>query len=72
MHGVEISERLADHVVNEVVRATRDGDLFLFVNDAVIGIPRLFGVFYQNNSGTAKVEDNPEAVIFEEYGVVGT
>lgn len=44
------------HIVNEVVRATRDGELFLFVNDAVIGIPGLFGVFYHNNSGSAKVK----------------
>ena len=44
------------HIVDEVVRATRDGELFLFVNDAVIGIPGLFGVFYHNNSGTAKVK----------------
>jgi uncharacterized protein (DUF2235 family) len=44
------------HLVDEIIRATRDGELFLFVNDAVIGIPGLFGVFYANNSGTATVK----------------
>jgi hypothetical protein len=43
------------HWIDERVRATRDGELFLFVNDAVIGVPGLFGIFYSNNSGTAKV-----------------
>ena len=27
------------YLINELIRATRDGELFLFVNDAVIGIP---------------------------------
>jgi len=43
------------HWIDERIRATRDGELFLFVNDAVIGIPGLFGIFYSNNKGTAKV-----------------
>jgi hypothetical protein len=29
--------------------------LFLFVNQAVIGFPGLFGFFYDNNSRAAKV-----------------
>jgi uncharacterized protein (DUF2235 family) len=43
------------HWIDEIVRATRDGELFLFVNYPVIGIPGLFGFFYEDNSGTAKV-----------------
>lgn len=43
------------HWINSPVRATRDGELFLFVNDAVIGIPGLFGTFYRNNGGSAQV-----------------
>jgi hypothetical protein len=43
------------HWINEPVRPTRDGELFLFVNDAVIGIPGLFDVFYANNGGSANV-----------------
>jgi len=43
------------HWLDERIRATRDGELFLFVNDAVIGIPGLFGIFYSDNSGTARV-----------------
>jgi hypothetical protein len=38
-----------------VLHATRDGELFLFVNDAVIGLPGLEGTFYSNNAGTADV-----------------
>jgi hypothetical protein len=44
-----------DHSIDEVMRATRDGELFLFVNDAVLGIPGLEGLFYSNNVGSADV-----------------
>jgi hypothetical protein len=44
-----------DHSIDEVMRATRDGELFIFVNDAVLGVPGLEGVFYSNNVGTADV-----------------
>jgi hypothetical protein len=37
------------------MHATRDGELFIFVNDAVLGVPGLEGVFYSNNVGTADV-----------------
>jgi hypothetical protein len=43
------------YLINEIIRAPRDGELFLFVNDAVIGIPGLYGRFYQNNQGTSRV-----------------
>ena len=43
------------HLINEVIRAPRDGELFLFVNDAVIGIPGLYGKFYENNQGSTRV-----------------
>jgi len=33
----------------------RDGELFLYVNDAVIGLPWFTGAFYQNNYGTAHI-----------------
>jgi hypothetical protein len=51
---------LTDKVlINEPIRATRDGELFLFVNDAVIGIPGFNGYFYKwfygNNKGSARV-----------------
>ena len=45
--------------INKEIKATRDGELFLFVNDAVIGIPGFNGyfykVFYDNNKGSARV-----------------
>jgi hypothetical protein len=37
------------------IRPTRSGELFIFVNDAVIGIPGLYDVFYWNNKGTGKL-----------------
>jgi uncharacterized protein (DUF2235 family) len=43
------------YLINEVIRAPRDGELFLFVNDAVIGIPGLYGKFYENNQGSSRV-----------------
>jgi len=44
-----------DHSIDEVMRATRDGELFLFINDAVLGVPGLAGLFYSNNVGSAEV-----------------
>jgi uncharacterized protein (DUF2235 family) len=38
------------------VRAPRDGELFFFVNDAVIGLPGLYDVFYRNNAGVGVVK----------------
>jgi hypothetical protein len=37
----------------------REGELFLFVNDAVIGLPFLTDLFYRNNEGTARVTVEP-------------
>jgi uncharacterized protein (DUF2235 family) len=42
-----------DHLIQSPIRATRDGELFVFVNDAVIGIPKLYDFFYKNNGGAA-------------------
>lgn len=36
-------------------KAARSGELFLYVNDAVIGLPWLSDTFYPNNGGKAKV-----------------
>ena len=48
------------HLINVPYRATRDGECFLFVNDAVIGIPGFDGYFYKlfygNNVGVTKVK----------------
>jgi uncharacterized protein (DUF2235 family) len=32
-----------------------DGELFLFVNDSVWGLPRLYGINYENNQGIASI-----------------
>lgn len=42
-----------DPYLQAPIRATRDGELFVFVNDAVIGIPGLYDSFYRNNGGAA-------------------
>jgi uncharacterized protein (DUF2235 family) len=36
-------------------RIKRDGELFLYVNDAIIAFPGLFRLFYDNNQGTAQI-----------------
>lgn len=42
-----------DYLIQSPIRATRDGELFVFVNDAVVGIPGLYDLFYRNNRGAA-------------------
>jgi uncharacterized protein (DUF2235 family) len=44
-----------DPVIQFPLVPTRDGELFVFVNDAVLGIPGLYGWFYRNNRGTARI-----------------
>jgi hypothetical protein len=43
------------YAVSEKIKATRDGELFLFVNDAVTAIPRWYDLFYRNNDGSTRV-----------------
>ncbi len=35
--------------------ADKSGEIFLYVNDAVIGLPWVSAHYYRNNKGTAKV-----------------
>ena len=44
-----------DELVAEI-KARRTGELFLYVNDAVLGLPGIAGVFYANNGGQAQVD----------------
>jgi uncharacterized protein (DUF2235 family) len=39
--------------------AKDSGEVFLFVNDAVIGLPGLMNIFYANNAGEARVTIQP-------------
>ena len=32
------------------------GEVFLYVNEAVVGLPWLYDLFYKNNGGTAEVK----------------
>jgi uncharacterized protein (DUF2235 family) len=43
------------HEVTANFRPRRTGELFLYVNDAVLGIPGLAGIFYKNNQGTGNL-----------------
>lgn len=45
-----------DPVIQFPLKPTRDGELFMFVNDAVLGFPMLYDFFYRNNRGTATIE----------------
>lgn len=45
-------------LVDEFV-ADRDGEVFLYVNDAVVGLPWLADLFYGNNRGTADIRIEP-------------
>lgn len=40
-----------DSQIRWVIKPKREGELFVYVNDAVIGLPSLFDVFYRNNVG---------------------
>ncbi len=44
-----------DYLIQSPIRATRNGELFVFVNDAVVGIPKLYDFFYKNNGGAANL-----------------
>jgi hypothetical protein len=41
------------------IRVRRSGELFFYVNDAVIGWPGVFDYFYRNNTGKADVLIEP-------------
>jgi uncharacterized protein (DUF2235 family) len=47
------------HTLTDEFVAGSDGELFLFVNDAVVGVPWLVDIFYGNNRGTADVRIEP-------------
>ena len=44
-----------DSVIEATIKPTREGELFIFVNDSVLGIPGLYDFFYRNNKGAAKL-----------------
>jgi uncharacterized protein (DUF2235 family) len=44
-----------DELIAEI-RARRTGELFVYVNDGVLGLPRLANTFYANNGGQAQVQ----------------
>ena len=52
---VATSAEVPDELVAEI-KARRTGELFLYVNDAILGLPPVAGAFYDNNGGQAQVE----------------
>ena len=38
-----------------VIMPERSGELFLYVNDAVLPLPWVYDLFYRNNKGTASI-----------------
>jgi uncharacterized protein (DUF2235 family) len=46
-------------VLTSQIRPRSDGELFIYINDAVLGIPDLENLFFRNNSGTATVTVKP-------------
>ncbi len=53
-----VSNGKTDKLIAEIT-ARRDGELFLFVNDAVLPVPKAWQGFYSNNQGTATVTVQP-------------
>jgi hypothetical protein len=45
----------ADRLLEASIKPTRDGELFLYVNDMIVAVPGMSDLFYRNNGGTAKV-----------------
>lgn len=46
--------------ISEIVQPKIKGELFFYVNDAVIGIPGLFDQFYHDNTGCISVFIQPK------------
>jgi uncharacterized protein (DUF2235 family) len=44
-----------DPLIEDSLRPKRRGQLFIFINDAVIGVPGLYGAIYKNNTGTGQL-----------------
>jgi hypothetical protein len=44
------------YVIDTSFSASSEGELFLYVNDAVIGLPSLYEYFYRNNKGKTKIK----------------
>jgi uncharacterized protein (DUF2235 family) len=42
-----------DPLIQDNIKPTRNGQLYIFVNDAVIGVPGLYGAPYKDNKGSA-------------------
>jgi uncharacterized protein (DUF2235 family) len=53
---VEIAPEAGEVTYKATFRAERSGEIFLYVNDAVIAFPWIVGSFYSHNYGAAKIK----------------
>jgi uncharacterized protein (DUF2235 family) len=44
-----------DPLIQDNIKPTRSGELFVYINDVVVGFPGLYGWFYGNNRGDAQL-----------------
>ena len=49
-----------DYKLEATIKPKRSGEVFVFVNDAVVGIPGLYDLFYRGNKGTATLTITPK------------
>lgn len=54
-YAIAYDESEPRYKVSTVITPTRTGELFLYVNDATVGVPGLYSHFYGNNRGSTKV-----------------
>jgi hypothetical protein len=45
----------SDPLLQDMIKPSKEGELFLYVNDVALGIPQMKGYFYGNNSGSAQL-----------------
>ncbi len=53
-HRLQLEQKDGEWSTSFVPRSS--GEVFLYVNDAVIGLPWIYDLFYRNNHGTAEVK----------------
>lgn len=58
--GLGCAHSKGETVCTGAFTARSTGKVFIFVNDAVLAIPRFAGLFYANNDGRAKVRITPD------------
>lgn len=58
-YALQADDAVPARVASVIVEPRRPGELFLFVNDAVLMLPRFVGYFTANNIGAARITVEP-------------